>query len=101
MKSIVVFCGSGDGYNPAYKEAAWELGAFMAAKGIRLVYGGARIGVMGALADGALEGGGVVVGVIPSFLRTKEIAHDGISEMILVETMHERKMKMHELSDGI
>jgi len=101
MKSIVVFCGSGEGYNECYREAAYELGRTLAAKHIRTIYGGARVGLMGALADGALQHGGKVTGVIPQFLQTKEVAHDGLTELITVHTMHERKMRMHELSDGI
>jgi len=101
MKSIVVFCGSGDGYNEIYREEAYNLGVMLASRGIGIVYGGAKIGQMGAVADGALSEGGKVTGVIPSFLKTKEIAHEGITELITVETMHERKLKMHDLSDGI
>ncbi len=101
MKSIVVFCGSGDGYNECYREAAYELGQTLAAKGIRIIYGGAKVGLMGALADGALNNSGNVTGVIPEFLKTKEVAHDGLTEMITVTTMHERKLKMFELSDGV
>lgn len=73
----------------------------MADKQITLVYGGARIGLMGAVADGALSSGGKVYGVIPEFLRSKEIAHEGLTELILVNSMHERKIKMNELSDGV
>jgi uncharacterized protein (TIGR00730 family) len=101
MKSIVVFCGSGDGYNDAYREAAYELGKTLAGREIRVVYGGAKMGLMGAVADGALENGGNIIGVIPYFLKTKEVVHEGLTELITVETMHERKMKMHELCDGI
>jgi len=101
MKSIVVFCGSGDGYDPIYRDTAYELGAVMGERKIQVIYGGAKVGLMGALADGALENNGTVTGVIPHFLKTKEVAHEGITEMILTETMHERKMKMHELSDAI
>jgi len=101
MNSIVVFCGSGEGYNEMYREAAYSLGVMLASKGILIIYGGARIGLMGALADGALQEGGKVIGVIPEFLKTKEIVHEGVTEMITVTTMHERKLKMHELSDGI
>jgi len=101
MKSIVVFCGSGEGYNEVYKDTAYELGAILAERNYDLVYGGAKVGLMGAIAEGALQNGGKVIGVIPEFLRTKEVAHEGLSEMVLTETMHERKMKMHELSDGI
>jgi len=101
MKSIVVFCGSSEGNNPVYKEQAFALGKTMAAQGIRLIYGGAKVGLMGAVADGVLQNGGSAVGVIPYFLQTKEIAHEALTELIVVDTMHERKLKMHELSDGI
>jgi uncharacterized protein (TIGR00730 family) len=101
MNSIAVFCGSGDGYDNYYREIAYELGATLAGRGIRMVYGGAKIGLMGAVADGVLGNGGQVIGVIPSFLQTKEIVHEGLSELILVDTMHARKVKMHELSDGV
>ncbi len=101
MKSIVVFCGSAEGINPVYKDQAFELGRTISAEGMRLVYGGAKVGIMGALADGALQNGGEVVGVLPFFLQTKEVAHEGVTEMIITENMHERKLKMHELSDAI
>ncbi|MES2702883.1 MAG: TIGR00730 family Rossman fold protein [Bacteroidota bacterium] len=101
MKSIVVFCGSAEGYDESYREAAMELGAMLAERKIRIVYGGAKVGLMGAVADGALENGGEVIGVIPSFLQTTEVAHEGLTELITVATMHERKLKMYELSDGI
>lgn len=101
MKSIVVFCGSSSGEHAAYQEQAYELGRTLAQQNIRIVYGGAKVGLMGAVADGCLEHGGTVVGVLPHFLRTKEVAHEGLSDLVLVDTMHERKLKMHELSDGI
>lgn len=100
MNSIVIFCGSGEGYDNSYRDTAYALGGLLAARGIRLIYGGARVGLMGAVAEGALDGGGEVIGVIPHFLETKEIAHDGITQMIRVNTMHERKLKMHELCDA-
>ena len=77
------------------------LGRILAHQNIRIIYGGAKVGLMGAIADAALSEGGKVVGVIPRFLRSKEIAHDGLTELIMVESMHERKTKMHELSDGM
>ncbi len=80
---------------------AFRLGEYLAGQGIGLVYGGARVGLMGAVADGALAAGGEVTGVIPHFLRTKEIAHEGLTRLILVNSMHERKTKMNELSDGV
>ena len=101
MKNIVVFCRSGDGYNECYREAAYQLGETLAARNIRIIYGGAKVGLMGTLADGALQNGGKVTGVIPYFLKTKEIVHDGITELITVDTMHERKLRMYELCDGI
>jgi len=101
MESIVVFCGSSDGYNECYREAAYALGALLAHRNIRIIYGGAKVGLMGALADGALENNGEIIGVIPGFLQTKEVAHDQLTRLITVDTMHERKLRMHELSDGI
>lgn len=101
MKSIVVFCGSSEGYNEVYRETAFSVGETLAARGIRVIYGGAKVGLMGAVAEGALQAGGEVIGVIPSFLQTKEVAHEQLTQLITVETMHERKLKMHELSNGI
>ena len=101
MKSITVFCGASGGSDSIYITEARMLGQTMARLRITLVYGGARIGVMGAVADGALGAGGKVIGVIPTFLRTKEVAHAGLSELIQVRTMHERKTIMHERCDGI
>lgn len=100
MKNICVFCGSNPGARPEYLAAARELGNLLADQSIGLVFGGGNVGMMGETADAALEGGGKVIGVIPDFLREKELAHKGATEMIVVETMHERKMKMAELSDG-
>lgn len=101
MKSIVVFCGSSSGKNHAYVEIAYELGKTLAQQGIKLIYGGAQVGVMGAVAQGCLDNNGEVIGVLPHFLSAKEIRHSELTEMIMVDSMHERKMKMHELSDGI
>lgn len=100
IKSIAVFCGSSIGTGPAYEAAARALGRELARRNIRLVYGGAKVGLMGALADAALEAGGEVVGVLPYFLSGKEIAHAGLTKLILVDTMHERKLRMAELSDA-
>lgn len=99
MKSIAVFCASSIGSKDIYREAAYNCGKALAKKNIRLVYGGASVGLMGALADGALEAGGDVIGVLPHFLDRREIAHKKIV-MIRVKSMHERKLKMHELSDA-
>lgn len=101
MKNIAVFCGSGDGYNESYREQAYETGLALAEKGIHVIYGAARIGLMGAVADGVLNGGGNITGVIPNFLQTKEIVHDGLSELIVVKTMHERKLKMYDLCEAV
>ncbi|ADR21856.1 cytokinin riboside 5'-monophosphate phosphoribohydrolase [Marivirga tractuosa] len=100
MKRITVFCGSSAGTNGKYREEAFLLGKILAQKNISVVYGGAKIGLMGAVADGALSEKGEVIGVIPDFLQTKEVAHTELSEMIVVESMHERKLKMHDLADG-
>ncbi len=101
MTSIAVFCGSREGYNEVYMETAYALGAILAEKKIDVVYGGGRIGLMGAVAEGALQAGGKVTGVIPTFMQTKEIAHEGVTNLILTETMHERKVKMYELCEGV
>ena len=101
MKQITIFCGSSSGNETVFVEQAKILGKLLVKQKIDLVYGGAKIGIMGALADAVLESGGKVIGVIPTFLRTKEVAHYQLTELIVVETMHERKMKMNELSDGI
>lgn len=101
MKSITVFCGSSFGSDDAYKEQAALLGRTLAKQNIQLVYGGADVGLMGAVADGALNEGGKVVGVLPHFLKSKEIAHNQLTELILVETMHERKTRMNDLCDGV
>lgn len=99
-KSIAVFCGSREGASPAYIESAHALGAEMAKRGIALVYGGSRVGLMGAVADAVLEHGGRAIGVLPTFMQTREIAHLGLTELIMVESMHERKAKMAELAEG-
>jgi len=100
MDSICVFCGSRDGNNPAYLEAARETGAAIARRGWRLVFGGGHVGIMGALADAALAQGGEVVGVIPRALLAREIAHPDISQLHVVTSMHRRKALMSSLSDG-
>jgi hypothetical protein len=100
MKRICVYCGSSPGLLPDYSDAAQVLGHELAARGLGLVYGGASVGVMGAVADAVLEKGGQAIGVIPFALATREVAHDGLDELFVVESMHERKAKMAELSDG-
>ena len=101
MKSIVVFCGSSPGKNPEICEIAHNLGKKLAEEKIRVIYGGAQAGVMGAVANGCLENGGEVIGALPHFLSAKEIRHHALTEMFMVDSMHERKMKMNELSDGV
>ena len=101
MKRITVFCGSSFGTEAIYTEQATLLGQTFAKENIELVYGGANVGLMGAVADGVLNNGGKAIGVLPNFLRSKEIAHLGLTELILVESMHERKTKMNDLCDGV
>lgn len=100
MKSICVFCGSSDAVSPDYLAAARQMGRVLARRGLRLVYGGGKTGLMGAVADGALEGGGEVVGIMIPSMNTDPLVHKGLTRMDLVETMHARKARMHELSDG-
>ncbi|HET9983911.1 MAG TPA: TIGR00730 family Rossman fold protein [Longimicrobiales bacterium] len=100
MKSLCVFCGSSPGRVPAYADAAREVGRLLAAAGIELVFGGGSVGLMGILADATLEAGGRAVGIIPRHLWDREVGHGGLSELHIVESMHERKALMAELSDG-
>lgn len=97
---LCVYCGSRDGVDTRYREAAEALGAALARAGIGLVYGGARVGLMGALADAALAAGAPVTGVMPRGLADRELAHHGLSELRVVETMHQRKLAMIEAADG-
>ena len=100
MEAVCVFCGSREGLHPAYAEAARRTGREIARRGLGLVYGGGRVGLMGAVADAALEEGGEVIGVITEALISKEIAHAGLTKLHVVGSMHERKMLMADLSDG-
>lgn len=100
MNRLAVFCGSKDGAHPVFREAAGKLGQALAARGIGLVYGGSRVGTMGAVADATLAAQGQAIGVLPHFLQEKELAHPGLTELHLVHSMHERKAKMSELADG-
>ncbi|MGG0462054.1 TIGR00730 family Rossman fold protein [Priestia aryabhattai] len=100
MKRIAVFCGSSNGASDLYIQGAKDLGKELAKRNISLVYGGASVGVMGAVADAVLEAGGHVIGVMPTFLEEREISHKNLSELIVVKSMHERKAKMAELVDG-
>ncbi|NQV54252.1 MAG: LOG family protein, partial [Rhodospirillales bacterium] len=100
IKSIAVFCGSKPGADPAYGAAARELGGEMAARGLELVFGGGRIGMMGIIADAVIEGGGKVTGVIPQFLEKLEVGYNGGTDLITVTSMHERKNTMFSRADA-
>ncbi|NQY05790.1 MAG: TIGR00730 family Rossman fold protein [Flavobacteriaceae bacterium] len=100
MKNITVFCGSSISNNEVLINQAYELGKFLAKRNIALIYGGAKIGLMGKVADGVLDHAGEAIGIIPKFLTSKEVLHEGLSRIIVTETMHERKEKMHNLCDG-
>ena len=100
LNKICVFCGSSEGNDSEIYQAALSLGKAFVENNITLVYGAAKIGIMGAVAKSVLEGNGTVVGIIPGFLKKKEVVHLGLTELITTKNMHERKMKMQELSDG-
>ena len=100
LRSLCVYCGSRTGADEAHAEAAAALGAMLAERGVRLIFGGGRVGLMGVTADAALAAGGEVVGVIPRHLHEAEVAHQGIGELVVVEGMHARKRRMFELSDA-
>ena len=101
MKRLTVFCGSSFGTDEIYEKQAYRLGQILADRKIGLVYGGASVGLMGAVANGCLSNRGEVTGVLPGFIKDKGIAHKNLTELILVDTMDERKTKMDELSDGV
>ena len=100
LKSICVYCGSSDNGPAAHRDLARDLGRLMADNGIQLVYGGGRVGVMGAVANAVLDAGGNVIGVIPDFLMQREHGHHGVTKLEVVDSMHARKARMAELSDG-
>jgi len=100
MERICVFCGSNDGASPAFAHAAAALGTEIARRGLGLVYGGGRVGLMGRVADAVLAGGGEVVGVIPEHLVDREVAHEGLTELVVTESMHARKAAMAALASG-
>ena len=100
MKRLAVYCGSALPTDPVYVEAAREVGRTLAGRGVGVVYGGGRLGLMGAVADAALEAGGEVIGVIPEALVRAEVAHQGCTELHVVQTMHQRKALFTDLSDG-
>ena len=97
LSAIAVYCGSSDGNGPSFLSCAREFGALLAKRGIAVVYGGGNVGLMGAVADGALSNGGEVHGVITKALEVKELAHHGLTSLIVVDTMHERKAAMADL----
>lgn len=100
MRRVCVFCGSAEGTRPEYAQAARQLAAVLASRGLGLVYGGGSVGLMGIVADAALAAGCEVIGVIPKALHEREVSHLGLTELHVVETMHERKAKMAELADA-
>jgi len=100
FQRLCVFCGSNSGINPAYHDAAVAMGRLLAERAIELVYGGDNIGLMGVLADAVLQAHGRVIGVIPEALLAKEVGHQGLTELRIVDSMHERKALMADLSDG-
>jgi uncharacterized protein (TIGR00730 family) len=100
MEAVCVFCGSNVGQNPAYGQAAVAVGTALARAGLRLIYGGGKMGLMGAVADAAIKAGGHVAGVMPRALAEREIAHAGLAELHVVETMHQRKTMMADLADA-
>jgi uncharacterized protein (TIGR00730 family) len=100
MNSICVYCGSNAGKDPIYAQAARDTGRFLGESGCRLVYGGGRVGLMGVVADAAIEAGGQVTGIIPDFLHVREVAHGGVQDLQIVSSMHERKQLMADASDA-
>lgn len=100
IRSLCVLCGSREGNDPAYQEAAIRLGELMAEQGVRLVYGGGSIGLMGVIADAVIEAGGEVVGVIPDFLIRYEVGHGRLTDLVVTDSMHDRKRRMFEMADA-
>ena len=100
MKKIAIYCGSSAGPDDIYRAQAVKLGRYLAENNMHIIFGGGKVGMMGILADAALEAGGKVTGVIPGFLHIKEVAHGGLSELITVETIHQRKSHIDQMSDA-
>jgi len=100
MKKVAIYCGSSAGPNEIYRTQAAQLGKYLAENDIHVIFGGGKVGIMGILADAALEAGGKVTGVIPGFLHVKEVAHRGLTELITVKTMHQRKVLIEKMCDG-
>jgi len=101
FNNVCVFCASSAGNDPIYIESAKQVGEFIGQRNLSLIYGGGKVGLMGAVADASIDAGGKVIGIIPDFMMAKEIGHTGVSELVVVESMHERKLQMHELSDAV
>ncbi|MBK9759039.1 MAG: TIGR00730 family Rossman fold protein [Flavobacteriales bacterium] len=101
MGRIAIFCGASAGNDPRYMQMAIDVGRTIANRGNGIVYGGGHVGLMGLVADAAMKAGGEVIGVIPRFMEKAELAHQGVTQLILVDTMHERKQRMHELSSAV
>lgn len=101
MQSILVFCGANHGVHPDYTATARRVGETLAERGYRIIYGAGKVGLMGTLADAALSKGGYVGGVIPYFLKEKEVCHEGLTDLYIVDSMHERKVRMAQLSDAV
>jgi len=100
IRSIAVFCASNDGIDSKIFKEAYLVGKFLANNKIELIFGGSKLGLMGQVAKGALDNNGKVTGVIPEFLKSKEVVHTGLTSLVTTQNMHERKLKMHDLSDG-
>jgi uncharacterized protein (TIGR00730 family) len=100
IRSLCVLCGSREGTEPAYRSAAIRLGQLMAGRGVRLVYGGGSIGLMGVIADAVIEAGGEVIGVIPDFLIRYEVGHGRLTDLVVTDSMHDRKRRMFEMADA-
>jgi uncharacterized protein (TIGR00730 family) len=100
MKAVCVYCGSSDDVHPDYLEGAYQMGLTLARYGLKLIYGGGKTGLMGRVADGVLAGGGKAIGVIVTSMNTPSLAHPGLTRLDVTETIHERKARMYELSDG-
>lgn len=100
IQSICVYCGSADHINQDYLDAAYAMGQALAKSSIRLVYGAGKTGLMGAVAEGVLQAGGLVTGIVPTYLNLPHLIHNGLSQLLVVESMHERKARMSELSDA-
>ena len=100
MKKVCVFTGAATGHDPVYKDTAYQLGTMIAARGLGLVYGGGKMGLMGIVADGAINNAGHVTGIIPRFLDDVEIGHEGVTNLQIIDTMHERKELMYQASDA-